>query len=71
MSPAEWQAREWRKGDRLPEDGHAVIRDPDRYGLPRPGDGYSYCRIDAEVVKAVDATLEIAAGAGAVDALPD
>lgn len=45
------QAKKWIAGDRLPDDVlWRQINDWQRWGLPSPGDGNAYVRVDNEVL---------------------
>lgn len=45
------QVKNWAIGQRLPDDIFwQQIDDWQRYGLPRPGDGQAYVRVDDEVL---------------------
>lgn len=55
------------RGDYLPKDGSwIVIRDPDRYGLPRIRRDEMYVRIDDQVVRAARDTATVIAAMGIV-----
>lgn len=56
-APRHYQARNWRRGDRLPDSyrqGHRV--DHRRYGLGAPPRGYEYTRVGNDTVLAAVAT---------------
>jgi Ni/Co efflux regulator RcnB len=56
--PRGYQARQWRRGDRLPASyrGKAYVVDYRRYGLGAPPRGYQSVRVDTDVVLAAIAT---------------
>lgn len=71
VTPQEWQARKWRKGDRLPADRCRPLDDYGRYGLGSPGEGRRYCVADGEVVRVLIATREVVEAIGAISLLLD
>ena len=49
-----------RAGDRLPAGlDYVIIRDHDRYGLPRPSRGSRYVRVDNDILRVVVETGRI------------
>lgn len=63
QAPRGYQARQWRRGDRLPANyrGAAYRVDHRRYGLDTPPRGYEYNRVGNDVVLTAVATGVIAA----------
>lgn len=63
QAPRGYQARQWRRGDRLPANyrGAAYRVDHRRYGLETPPPGYEYTRVGNDVVLTAVATGVIAA----------
>lgn len=56
--PRGYQARQWRRGDKLPPSyrGRAYVIDHRRYGLGAPPRGYEYVRVGNDVVLTAVAT---------------
>ncbi len=60
--PRGYQARTWRRGERLPSyyRGHGYVMDYRHYGLRAPPYGYQYVRVDNDVYLSAVATGIIA-----------
>lgn len=61
---------DWRVGDRWQDrDDYIRIRDWDRYGLPRLGDGEAYYRVGDNVVKVDRDTMKVVGLMGLIGAI--
>lgn len=60
--PRGYQARQWRRGDKLPASyrGRNYVVDHHRYGLSAPPRGYQYVRVGNDVVLTAIATGVVA-----------
>lgn len=60
VPPGHAKKMQYGHGDRLPE-GYVIVRDYDRYNLPKP-DGYRYAQYDGQIYKvARDAATVVSA----------
>nr|WP_319250305.1 RcnB family protein [uncultured Celeribacter sp.] len=63
IPPGHMKKMMYGRGDRLP-DGYVIVRDYDRYRLPRPGNGYDYVRYDDQIYKVARDTATVVSAIG-------